>query len=69
MFPRHPELIRVDIMAHQAEIRREAAQNDLARAAQRTAPHPHALALLQRLGTHLGLTTMPAALRDDAGWR
>jgi hypothetical protein len=56
-------------MAHQAEIRREAAQNDLARAAQRTAPHPHALALLQRLGTHLGLTTMPAALRDDAGWR
>jgi hypothetical protein len=69
MFPRHPELIIADITAHQAEIRREAAQTRLARTAQRTAPRPRALTLLQRLGTHLGLTTMPAALPDDAGWR
>ena len=61
MFPRHPELITADIMAHQAELRREAARARLARVAQRTAPRPHVRALLQRLGRHLGLTPAPVA--------
>jgi hypothetical protein len=69
MFPQHPELTHAYLTAHQAAIQREAAQTRLARTAQRTAPRPRALTLLQRLGTHLGLTTMPAALPDDAGWR
>jgi hypothetical protein len=69
MFPQQPELTHAYITAHQAAIRREAAQARLARTAQRTAPPPRALAWLQRLVTHLGLTTMPAALPHDAGWR
>ena len=57
MFARHPELIT----AHQAELRRDAARARLAHVAQGTAPRPHGLALVQRLGRHLGLTPMPAA--------
>lgn len=63
MFPRHPELITAEIVAHQAEIRRQVAQDRLARTAQRVAPRLYALALLQRLGMYLRLTRMPAAQR------
>ena len=62
MFPRHPELITAEIVAHQAEIRRQVAQDRLARAAQRTATRPKAQGLLHNLGLRLRLT-LPSKVR------